>query len=78
MEDPELLAALRNLKIGSSEGAVSIARAALEICGIAGYRRDTPFSLDRQLRDACGGLVMVSNDRILQAGAEMLVVRKHL
>jgi acyl-CoA dehydrogenase len=78
MEDPELLAALRNLKVGSSEGAVSIARAALEICGIAGYRRDTPFSLDRQLRDACGGLVMVSNDRILHAGAEMLVVRKHL
>jgi acyl-CoA dehydrogenase len=78
MEDPELLAALRNLKVATSDGAASIAREALEICGIAGYRRDTPFSLDRQLRDACGGLVMVSNDRVLHAGAEMLLIRKHL
>jgi acyl-CoA dehydrogenase len=78
LEDPDLLAALRNLKVASSEGAVDVARAALEICGIAGYRRDTPFSLDRQLRDACGGLVMVGNDRVLHAGAEMLLIRKHL
>lgn len=78
LEEPELLALLRNLKVASSEGAVSTALAALEICGIAGYRRDTPFSLDRVLRDACGGVVMVSNDRILHAGADMLVVRKHL
>lgn len=78
MEDPELLAALRNLKVATSEGAVSTALAALEICGIAGYRLDTPYSLDRQLRDACGGVVMVSNDRVLHAGAEMLLIRKHL
>ena len=78
MEDQDLIAMLRNLKLASSEGAVSIAKAALEICGIAGYRRDTPFTLDRHLRDACGGLVMISNDRLLNAGAEMLVIRKHL
>lgn len=78
MDDIELIAALRNLKVATSEGAVGVAKAALEICGIAGYRRDTPFSLDRNLRDACGGLVMVSNDRVLHAGAEMLAVRKHL
>jgi acyl-CoA dehydrogenase len=78
MEDQDLIAMLRNLKVATSEGAVSIAKAALEICGIAGYRRDTPFSLDRQLRDACGSLVMISNDRLLHAGAEMLVIRKHL
>jgi acyl-CoA dehydrogenase len=78
LEDASLLSLLRNLKIAASRGGVDVARAALEICGIAGYRRDTPFSLDRQLRDAHGGLVMVSNDRYLGANAEMLVVRKSL
>jgi acyl-CoA dehydrogenase len=74
----QLLAGLRNLKIGSSEGGVRIVRDALEICGIAGFKRDTPFSLDRQLRDSHGGLVMVSNDRYLHMNAETLVARKQL
>jgi acyl-CoA dehydrogenase len=78
IDSPALLASLRNLKIGTSEGAVAVAKAALEICGIAGYKRDTPFSLDRQLRDALGGLVMVSNDRYMHANAEMLIARKQL
>jgi acyl-CoA dehydrogenase len=78
MEDPDLNATLRNLKVATSEGAVSVAIAALEICGIAGYRRDTPFSLDRHLRDACGGLVMVGNDRVLKASGEMLVIRARI
>jgi acyl-CoA dehydrogenase len=78
MDDAALHAALRNLKVSTSEGAVEVVKQALEICGIAGYIRDTPFSLDRNFRDACGGLVMVSNDRLLYAGAEMLGVRKNL
>lgn len=78
VESPALLAQLRNLKVGASQGGVDVTRAALEICGIAGYKRDTPFSLDRQLRDAHGGLVMVSNDRYLHANAQMLIARKTL
>jgi acyl-CoA dehydrogenase len=73
-----LLAALRNLKIATSRGGVDIVRDALEICGIAGYRRDTPFTLDRHLRDVHGGLVMVSNDRYLHANAQVLIARKQL
>lgn len=74
----QLLASLRNLKIGASEGGVRIVRDALEICGIAGFKRGTPFTLDRQLRDAHGGLVMVSNDRYLHMNADTLVARKQL
>jgi acyl-CoA dehydrogenase len=74
----QLLASLRNLKVGASEGGVRIVRDALEICGIAGFKRGTPFTLDRQLRDAHGGLVMVSNDRYLHMNAETLVARKQL
>jgi len=78
MEDPALISELRNLKVSTSELAVRIATAALTICGIAGYKRDTPISLDRHIRDAHGGLVMVSNERYLQANAQLLVARKRL
>jgi acyl-CoA dehydrogenase len=78
VDNPGLLAALRNLKVSTSQAGVDVARAALEICGIVGYKRDTPFSLDRQLRDSFGGLVMISNDRYLHANAQMLVARKRM
>jgi acyl-CoA dehydrogenase len=78
MDSPGFIAALRNLKVSTSELGVSVATAALAICGIAGYRRDTPISLDRHIRDAHGGLVMVSNDRYLQANAQLLLARKRL
>jgi acyl-CoA dehydrogenase len=78
MESPGYVASVRNLKVSTSELAVRIATAALSICGIVGFKRDTPFSLDRQIRDAHGALVMVSNERYLRANAEMLLARKHL
>jgi acyl-CoA dehydrogenase len=78
IEEPGFVASVRNLKVRSSELAVRIATAALAICGIVGYKRDTPFALDRHIRDAHGSVVMVSNDRYMLANAEMLVARKHL
>ncbi len=78
IDDPSLLASLRTLKISTSRTGVEIARRALEICGIAGYHRNSEFSLDRLLRDAHGGLVMVSNDRYLWANADMLRLRKDM
>jgi acyl-CoA dehydrogenase len=78
MESPGFVASVRNLKVSTSELAVRIATEALTICGIAGFKRDTPFCLDRQIRDAQGSLVMVSNERYLRANAEMLLARKHL
>jgi len=78
MESPGFVAAVRNLKVSSSELAVRITTGALSICGIAGFKRDTPFALDRLIRDAHGALVMVSNERYLRANAEMLLARKHL
>jgi acyl-CoA dehydrogenase len=66
------------LKITASRTGVDVARRALEICGIAGYQRGTEYSLDRLLRDAHGGLVMVSNDRYLWTNADMLRARKQM
>jgi acyl-CoA dehydrogenase len=78
IDDPALMASLRTLKISTSRTGVEIAKRALEICGIAGYQRTSEFSLDRLLRDAHGGLVMVSNDRYLWANADMLRLRKEM
>lgn len=78
IDDPGLLASLRTLKVVTSQAGVEVTRRALEICGISGYQRGTPNSVERLLRDANGGLVMVSNDRYLWSNAEMLRARKQI
>jgi acyl-CoA dehydrogenase len=75
-QDPSHVMMLRNLKIRTSQVAVATATAAINVCGIAGFRRNTPFSLDRIVRDAHGGLIMVSNERLLRDNAQLLVARK--
>jgi acyl-CoA dehydrogenase len=49
----------------------------LLICGLAGYRNDTPFSLGRHLRDAHSAALMVNNDRILaNTGSLLMALRE--
>ena len=67
---------MNNLKIIASEETPRICLAALEICGIAGYRNDTPFSIGRLLRDALSGPLMIANERIHQTNAGLLLVAK--
>ena len=65
---------LRNVKVVTSTAAMRAATAALQICGINGFRRGPEHRLERVVRDACGALIMVSNDRYLQENAQMLPV----
>lgn len=65
--------AMNNLKIASSELAVRVVSQALMVCGLAGYRNDSPFSLSRHLRDVQSAVLMVSNDRILANNAGLLL-----
>ena len=46
------------------------------ICGIAGYRNDSKYSLSRHLRDAYGAALMVNNDRIMKLNATMLMAQR--
>ena len=57
-----------------STGVIDIIQRALLICGISGYRNDSPFSLGRHLRDAWSAALMVSNDRITTGMGKMLLV----
>lgn len=67
---------INNLKVASSNIVVDIVNRAMLICGIAGYRNDSKFSLGRHLRDAHGAAIMVNNDRIMNHNSNMLLVHR--
>jgi acyl-CoA dehydrogenase len=67
---------MNNLKLSVSQDVLTVVQQCLFICGIAGFRNDTPYSLGRQLRDANSARLMVHNDRILDHNASLLCVMK--
>jgi acyl-CoA dehydrogenase len=68
--------AMNTTKTQSTTLVVDVVNQALGVCGILGYREDTPYSMGRILRDAHGGAVMVANDRITANNAQLLLVHK--
>ena len=80
MDDPKALAALdfqsqiTLTKVEVSELAVATVLTALRVCGLSGYRCDSEFSVERQLRDVLSSPLMINNDRILAslAGTSLL------
>jgi acyl-CoA dehydrogenase len=81
-DDPDALSELafairmNNLKVGAARMAPQVVAQALGVCGISGYRYDSPFGVGRHLRDAFSAPLMISNDRVLLANAAMLLVSK--
>jgi acyl-CoA dehydrogenase len=81
-EDTETLAGLgfairmNNLKTTAAQLAPQIVGHALAVCGISGYRNDSPYAVGRHLRDAHSAALMINNDRVLSANASMLLVHK--
>jgi acyl-CoA dehydrogenase len=67
---------INNLKIATSQMAVAVVHQVLLICGIAGYKNDSKFSVGRHLRDAHSAALMVGNDRIYATNASLLLVLK--
>jgi acyl-CoA dehydrogenase len=67
---------VNQLKVNTSESAVDIVTRVLPLCGIAGYRNDTPQSVGRHLRDVYSSILMIANDRILATNAQLLLVHK--
>jgi acyl-CoA dehydrogenase len=73
-----MAAALRfnNLKIAASEQAPRVCQGAMGVCGIMGFKNDTPFSVGRHLRDTMSASLMVANERIHQTNASLLLIAK--
>jgi acyl-CoA dehydrogenase len=71
-------AALRfnNLKIAASEQAPRVCQGAMSVCGIVGFKNDTPFSVGRHLRDTMSASLMVANERIHHTNASLLLIAK--
>jgi acyl-CoA dehydrogenase len=67
---------INTLKINASEAAPRICTGALSVCGMAGYRNGTPFSVGRHVRDALSASLMIANDRIHATNASLLLVHK--
>ena len=75
-----MAAALRfnNLKIAASEQAPRVCQGAMAVCGIVGYKNDTPFSVGRHLRDTMSACLMVANERIHNTNASLLLIAKEV
>jgi len=67
-----------NLKIAASEQAPRVCQGALGVCGIVGFKNDTPFSVGRHLRDCMSACLMVANERIHQTNANLLLIAKEV
>lgn len=67
-----------NLKIAASEQAPRVCQGAMGVCGIVGYKNDTPFSVGRHLRDTMSACLMVANERIHVTNASLLLIAKEV
>jgi acyl-CoA dehydrogenase len=67
-----------NLKIAASEQAPRVCQGALGVCGIVGFKNDTPFSVGRHLRDTMSACLMVANERIHHTNASLLLIAKEV
>lgn len=71
MDDPKTLdsmdfqSQITLTKVQASELAVSTVLTAMRVCGLSGYRCDSPYSVERHLRDVLSSPLMINNDRIL-------------
>jgi acyl-CoA dehydrogenase len=76
----EMASVLRfnNLKLSSSEQAPRVCQGALGICGIMGFKNDTPFSVGRHLRDTMSAVLMVANERMHKTNAGLLLIAKEV
>jgi acyl-CoA dehydrogenase len=69
---------VNNLKLAASEQAPRVCQQAMGVCGIVGFKNDTPFSIGRHLRDSMSAPLMVANERIHQTNAGLLLIAKEV
>ena len=67
-----------NLKLAASEQSPRVCQQAMGVCGIVGFKNDTPFSIGRHLRDSLSASLMVANERIHQTNAGLLLIAKEV
>lgn len=69
-------AMLNTLKKDTSEMSYQVVFEALLICGMAGYRNGTEFSIGRLLRDVLSAQLTISNDRLAATTGTLLLAQR--
>jgi acyl-CoA dehydrogenase len=64
------------LKTSISTMALKVVHEVLMICGMAGYKNGTDYSVGRHLRDLYSAPLMINNDRIAQNTASLLLAQR--
>ncbi|ASV99624.1 acyl-CoA dehydrogenase family protein [Paraburkholderia aromaticivorans] len=67
---------MNTLKTSVSTTALQVVQEVLMICGMAGYKNGTPYSVGRHLRDLYSAPLMINNDRIAQNTASLLLAQR--
>ncbi|SMG26180.1 acyl-CoA dehydrogenase family protein [Paraburkholderia susongensis] len=67
---------MNTLKTSISNTALQVVHEVLMICGMAGYKNGTPYSVGRHLRDLHSAPLMINNDRIAQNTASLLLAQR--
>ncbi|MGA7816830.1 MAG: acyl-CoA dehydrogenase, partial [Caballeronia sp.] len=67
---------MNTLKLSISTSALQVVQDTLMICGMAGYKNNTDFSVGRHLRDLFSAPLMISNDRIELNTANLLLAQR--
>jgi len=67
---------MNDLKIRMSNMALDIVREVMQLCGMAAYKNDTPFSLGRHLRDLHSAPIMINNDRLAGNMAVLMMAER--
>ncbi|WP_144113630.1 acyl-CoA dehydrogenase family protein [Paraburkholderia sp. BCC1886] len=67
---------MNTLKTSMSTTALQVVQEVLMICGMAGYRNGTPYSVGRHLRDLYSAPLMINNDRIANNTASLLLAQR--
>lgn len=67
---------MNDLKIRMSTMALDIVREIMQLCGMAAYKNDTPFSLGRHLRDLHSAPIMINNDRLAGNMAVLMMAER--
>ncbi|WP_144143171.1 acyl-CoA dehydrogenase family protein [Paraburkholderia sp. BCC1884] len=67
---------MNTLKTSISTTALQVVQEVLMICGMAGYKNGTPYSVGRHMRDLYSAPLMINNDRIAQNTASLLLAQR--
>lgn len=67
---------MNTLKLSISSLALTVVQETLMICGMAGYKNNTEYSVGRHLRDLFSAPLMISNDRIQLNTANLLLAQR--